>query len=121
MGAYSWDFQSESVVAVRPSEVRQICYETEQRGSEVVERPHANGEGDTRDRPDLQVERDRGGDAVFRRRTRSRKSSNHCRVGQQTLTMHEMKRTAGTSGDSDGRERSTMEGAGQLHCYCGPI
>jgi len=27
--------------------------------------------------------------------------------------MHEMKRTAGISGDSDGRERSTMEGAGQ--------
>ncbi len=26
--------------------------------------------------------------------------------------MHEMKRTAGISGDSDGRERSTMEGAG---------
>jgi hypothetical protein len=35
--------------------------------------------------------------------------------------MHEMKRTAGISGDSDGRERSTMEGAGQLQCYYGPI
>ena len=29
------------------------------------------------------------------------------------MTMHEIKRTAGISGDSDGRERSTMEGAGQ--------
>ena len=40
---------------------------------------------------------------------------------EQKVTMHEMKRTAGISADSDGRERSTMEGAGQLHCYCGPI
>jgi Domain of unknown function (DUF4386) len=31
------------------------------------------------------------------------------------MTMHETKRTAGISGDSDGCERSTMEGAGQLH------
>ncbi len=72
VGTCGWDFQSGSVVAVRPSEVRQVCYETGQRGSEVVERPHANGEGDTRHRPDLQVERDRGGDAISGRRTRSR-------------------------------------------------
>jgi NADPH:quinone reductase and related Zn-dependent oxidoreductases len=38
------------------------------------------GKADTRHRPDLQVERDRGGDAVFRRRPRSRKSSYHCGV-----------------------------------------
>src|SRR5436309_677241 len=40
---------------------------------------------------------------------------------EQKVTMHEMKRTAGISADSDGRERSTMEGAGQFHCCCGPI
>src|SRR5439155_12126097 len=119
VGTYRWEFQSESVIAVRRSEVRQVCYETEQRGSKAIERPHANGEGDTRHRPDLQVKRDRGSDALFRRRTRSRKSSNHCGTGQQNLTMHEMKRTAGISGDSERRQRSTMEGAGQLHCYCG--
>src|SRR6266513_235615 len=78
VGAHNWDFKGGSVVAVRPSEVRQVRYETGQRGSEVVERPHANGEGDTRHRPDLQVERARGGDAVFRRRPRARKSSD-CR------------------------------------------
>ncbi len=50
---------------------------------EVVERPHANGKGDTRHRPDLQVERDRGGDAVFRRRPRARESSNHCGLTKQ--------------------------------------
>src|SRR6266851_5857360 len=75
-GACGWDFQSVSVVAVRPSEVRQVYYETEQRGSDRVERPHANGEGDAGHRPDLQVERDRGGDAVSGRRTRSRQSRN---------------------------------------------
>src|SRR4030095_6971665 len=93
VGAYNWGFQSGSVVAVRPSEGRQVYYETGQRGSEVVERPHANGEGDTRHRPDLQVERDRGGDAVFRRRPRAREGSNHRRTGQQTLTMREMNQT----------------------------
>src|SRR5437867_10574332 len=55
VGTCGWDFQSGSVVAVRPSEVRQVCYETGQRGSEVVERPHANGKGEARHRPDLQV------------------------------------------------------------------
>jgi NADPH:quinone reductase-like Zn-dependent oxidoreductase len=79
-GAYSWEFQSGSVVAVRPSEVRQLCHETGQRGSEVVERPHANGEGDTRHRPDLQVERDRRGDAVLRNRERSRQNRNRCGI-----------------------------------------
>src|SRR4029450_6449118 len=38
---------------------------------------HADGQGDARHRPCLQVERDRGGDAVFRRGTRARKSRNH--------------------------------------------
>src|ERR1700704_5199743 len=76
-GGYSWEFQSGSVVAVRPSEVRQVCYETEQRGFEVVERPHAIGEGDTRHRPHLQVERDRRSDALLRRRPRPRQARYH--------------------------------------------
>ena len=85
-GRIAREFQSGSVVAVRPSEVRHVCYETGQGGSEVVERPHANGEGDTRHRPDLQVERDRGGDAVLRNRARSRKSRNHYEL--TTITDH---------------------------------
>ena len=37
----------------------------------------ASRKADTRHRPHLQVERDRGGDAVFRRRPRARKSRHY--------------------------------------------
>src|SRR5207249_11367244 len=90
VGACGWDSQSESVIAVRSSEVRQVWYGNEQEGSEVVERPHANGEGDTRHRPQLQVERDRRSDALFRTRARARKSSTRCGL-ERHLTMETTK------------------------------
>ncbi len=76
-------FQSIPRIALLAAKVPNVRDDDKTGGPSRAARFDGDRKGDTRHRPDLQVERDRGGDAVSGTRTRARESRHYSRTGNK--------------------------------------